>query len=240
VATVQNNDTRPARALVVVAHPDDAEFSVAGTVALWARQGTDVFYVICTDGSRGSSDPNITPQQLAQIRVQEQLEAASVLGVKDVVFLGYTDGLLEPTIALRRDITRMIRKYRPDALFCQDPTQRWHGREYINHPDHLAAGEAALAAVYPAARDRLAFPELLVEGLEPHKVPEVYLMGTEQPDRWIDISPTIDLKIRALLKHRSQVNPESLERRIRDWGRRAAENQDGMEYAEAFKYFQIR
>ena len=237
-----SEETRPGnrRVLVVVAHPDDAEFSVAGTVALWARQGDRVFYLICTDGSRGTSDPNLTPQELTTIRAREQLAAARVLGVQEVAHLGYQDGALEPTIALRRDITRAIRRFRPDVLVCQDPTQRWFGQEYINHPDHIAAGEAALAAAYPAARDRLAFPELLVEGLEPHKVQEIYVSGSSQPDRWVDISSTIDLKIQALLEHRSQLNPEGLDQRIRDWAHRAAKGQEGLSYAEAFKYFRLR
>ena len=228
------------RLLVVVAHPDDAEFTVAGSVALWAREGHHIWYVICTDGSRGTSDPKLTPQELSAIRAEEQRAAARMLGVQEVAFLGYVDGSLEPSIDLRRDLTRMIRRHRPDVLICQDPTVRWSGQEYINHPDHIAAGEASLAAVFPAARDRLAFPELLVEGLEPHKVAEVYVTGSREPDLWVDISSAIDLKIRALKEHRSQVDETNLEQRIREWARRAAQGREGLEYAESFKYFRLR
>lgn len=236
----EEEKTGPRRVLVVVAHPDDAEFSVAGTVALWAREGQQITYVICTDGSRGTSDPRLTPQELNAIRVEEQRRASKVLGVQEVVFLSYTDGQLVPSIDLRRDLTRMIRRYRPDAMICQDPTARWVGQEYINHPDHIAAGEAALAAVFPTARDRLSFPELLVEGLEPHKVSEVYVSGTSQPDTWVEISSTIDVKIRALREHRSQISGEGIDQRIREWAQRNAQAREGLEFAETFKYFKLR
>lgn len=226
------------RVLVIFAHPDDAEFAVGGTIALWARQGWEIFYLVLTDGSKGTSDPEITPSQLAALRREEQLAAARVLGVADVTFLDYEDGTLRPDIVLRRDIVRAIRRYRPHIAVCPDPTRRFAGRYYINHPDHIAAGEAALAAIYPSARDRLSFPELLVEGLQPHKVEEVYLSNPSEPDTWIDIGETIDTKIQALRQHRSQVG-EDVDEWVRKRAREAGEPK-GLEYAETFRYFQLR
>ena len=229
----------PRRAMVIVAHPDDAEFGVAGTVALWVNDGVEVTYVLITDGNKGSNDPTMVPEQLAAIRRQEQRAAAAVIGVKEVVFLGYEDAVLEPTLELRRDLARVIRRYKPDAVICQDPSMRWAGQEYINHPDHRAAGEAALAAIYPAARDPLTFPELLLEGLQPHKVSEVYLMMPTAPDHWIDIGATLDLKLASLREHRSQIG-EGTEEMIRRWAAEAARDRDGMEAAELYKYFNLR
>jgi len=169
-------ETQPySRGMVVVAHADDAEWGCAGTVAKWCAQGWEVVYLLCTDGSKGSSDPEITSGQLVEIRKQEQLDAGKVLGVHQVVFLGYEDSMLEPNLELRRDIAREIRRYRPDVLICTSP-QRNLTDSYMGHPDHFAAGEAALSAAFPAARDRLTFPELLEEGLEPHHVREVWIM----------------------------------------------------------------
>jgi LmbE family N-acetylglucosaminyl deacetylase len=226
--------------MVIVAHPDDAEFTCAGTVACWAREGKEVILVLCTDGSRGTNDPKMTPQELIAIRQVETAAAAEVLGIKEVINLGYEDGTLQPTLALRRDLTRVIRRHRPDIVICSDPTRRYHGDGYLNHPDHRAAGDAALDAVFPSAGTRYIFAELLAEGLEPHNVKEVYLHGAPEPNRWIDITDTIDLKIEALKKHASQVGDfEDLDKWIREW---AAENgkAQGMAYAEAYKRFDLR
>ncbi len=226
--------------MVITAHPDDAEFTVAGTVAKWTREGVAVVYVICTDGSRGSNDPQIRPQQLVGIRRAEQEAAARVLGVEEVVYLGYEDGTLQPSLALRRDLTREIRRYRPDIVVCPDPTVRYYGDVYLNHPDHRAAGDAALDAVFPSARTRYIFPELLAEGLEPHKVREVYVRGSTSPNLWVDISDTIELKIEALKKHESQVSrSEGWQERVRARAQQAAEGQD-MDYAESFKRIVLR
>lgn len=229
------------RVMVVVAHPDDAEFMAAGTVAKWAREGAEVAYVLCTSGDKGTSDPSISPAELAERRRAEQRNACSVLGVSEVVFLSHFDGLLQNTIELRRDIVRQIRRFRPDVVLCQDPTQRWSGQQYLNHPDHRAAGDACLDAVYPSARDPHVFPELRAEGLEPHKVTEVYLMGAGEPDVWVDISDTIDLKIQALRAHESQIDgrTDELEGMVREWARATGEPK-GIPYAEAFKYFKLR
>ena len=225
------------RGMVVVAHPDDAEFGCSASVARWVREGIEFVYVLCTDGSKGTSDRNITSEQLVEIRKQEQISAGKVLGLKDVVFLGYPDGYLHPTLDLRRDIAREIRRFRPDILITTSPTRTLTGTGYLGHPDHFAAGEAALSAVYPAARDHLTFPELLEEGLEPHKVREVLIIGHDISNKWVDVTSGIDFAIQALLAHESQVGPESGER-MREWKRQAGK-EHGMEYAEGFKSFTL-
>lgn len=227
------------RAMVVVAHPDDAEFGCSGTVARWCRSGVEVVYVLVTDGSKGSDDKNLTPTRLAEIRKQEQIAAGEVLGLKDVVFLGYPDGYLEPTLDVRKDISRQIRKFRPDVLVTTNPVRNLVGTGYIGHPDHFAAGEAALSAVYPAARDHLTFPDLFDEGFEPHKVREVLIMGHSQPDKWVNVTDTIDVSIEALLLHVSQFSdPQEVAKRVRGWKSEAGKPIE-MEYAEAFKSFII-
>ncbi len=224
----------PQRALVVVAHPDDAEFACGGTVARWISEGAQVSYVIATAGCRGSDDPDISPRALREIRKEEQLRAAEVLGVDEVEFLGFTDGEVLPTLALRSAIVREIRKSRPDTVVTFDPA-RIYWDHSVNHPDHRYVGEAALYAVFPAARDRLNAPELIEEGLEPHKVAEVYLVGAVEPDTWVDIGATIELKLEALRQHASQVGSvEGFEERVLERASRAASGH-GMEFAEAFK-----
>ncbi|MGC8788036.1 MAG: PIG-L deacetylase family protein, partial [Anaerolineae bacterium] len=187
VGRAESSETIATR-MVITAHPDDAEFTVAGTVARWVKEGWPVVYVICTDGSRGSNDPGMPPERMSPIRHAEQLEAAHILGVQTVVFLDYEDGTLQPTLELRRDLTRLIRRYKPDIVICSDPTRYFHRDMYVNHPDHRAAGEAALYAIFPSAVTRFIFPELLEEGLEPHKVGEIYLYGSAEPNIWIDIT----------------------------------------------------
>lgn len=226
------------RAMVIVAHPDDADFVAAGTMARWAREGKEVILVVITDGSKGSDDPNMSPELLVPLREAEQRAAAARLGVAEVVFLGYEDGVLEDTLALRRDLTRVIRRYRPSRAICMDPTMRWSGQGYINHPDHIAGADAALAAIYPLARNRGSFRDLLEEGLEPHKVEHVYVAATGSPDCWIDIADTIDLKVEALRMHASQVDGEQVESMIRAWAKEDGERH-GMAYAESFKYFRL-
>ena len=233
-------DEQPySRGMVVIAHADDAEYSCAGTVAKWCAQGMEVVYVICSDGSKGSSDPNMTSGELVEIRREEQLAAGEVLGLKEVVFLGYEDSMLQPTLELRRDIVRQIRKHKPDILICQSPLRNLKGDHWLGHPDHLAVGEATLSAVFPAARDRMTFPELLQEGLEPHKVGEVLVLDHNDPDKWIDVSDTFEVAIEALKRHVSQVG-DSLESDgwMREWRQRAGQHH-GMKYAETFKHFHL-
>ena len=228
------------RGMVVIAHQDDAEYGCAGTVAKWCREGMEVVYVICTDGSKGSSDPDMTPERLMEIRRNEQLAAGKVLGVKEVVFLGYEDSLIQPTLELRRDIVKEIRRHKPEILICQSPLRSLKGTGFIGHPDHLAVGEATLSAVFPAARDRMTFPELLKEGLEPHKVREVLVEDQGEPDKWIDVSETIEIAIEALKQHVSQVGEgQDNDKFMREWRRRAGQHH-GMEYAETFKHFHLR
>jgi LmbE family N-acetylglucosaminyl deacetylase len=226
--------------MVIVAHPDDAEFASAGTIAKWAREGKEIVYVLCTSGDKGTNDPSLSPAVLAEIRRREQEAACRVLGVKEVVFLGYEDGVLTSTIDLRRDIVRQIRRFKPDLVVCQDPTTRWFAQQYLNHPDHRAAGDAALDAVYPSARDPHVFTDLLAEGLEPHKVREIFIVSRENADLWVDITDTIDLKIAALREHASQIGDrqDEVEKWVREGAQRAAEGH-GMRYAEGFKYIKL-
>jgi LmbE family N-acetylglucosaminyl deacetylase len=199
----------PGTALVMVAHPDDVEFNFGGTVALMVRDGWQVVYVIATRGDKGSADPAVTPLQLAQTRAAEQRAAAEFLGAAGVEFLGYEDGGLEPTLAVRRDIARQIRRYRPQRLLVTDPAELFSAR-YIQHPDHLATAQAALAATF-AARDRMTMPELLAEGLEPHGVAEVYIQTSRDPDLFLDITSAIEKKKEALRLHASQIEEGFLE-----------------------------
>lgn len=232
----------PRVAMVVMAHPDDAEFGCAGSVAAWARDGWEVYYVVCTDASGGGSDDatDVGPEarrQITNTRKAEQREAARILGLRDVIFLDKPDGMLQPTLELRRDLVRLMRRYRPTRVLCQSPERTWKPAYALgrHHPDHLAAGEATIAAIYPASQNPWDFPELLDEGLKPHKVRELYVMGAPEINHAVDISATIDLKIAALAAHVSQLGPRmtEIETRMRQWG---AENgkQHDMAYAEVF------
>jgi LmbE family N-acetylglucosaminyl deacetylase len=195
----------PFRILVIAAHHDDIEFGVAGSAAHWIDQGAEVIYCIVTDGGAGSNDPDTNIDELIENRQHEQVCAASVVGVKDVRFLGYRDGALQPTMDLRRDLTRIIRELKPDRVVCQDPTNIFVRDYYVNHPDHRAAGEAAIYAVFPSSESRPIFPELLEEGFEPHKVRQLYLNHTPNPDTYVDISDTMERKLRSLRCHVTQL-----------------------------------
>ena len=228
----------PERALLVTPHPDDAEGGCGGTLARWIAEGAQGFYVLCTNGDKGSSDPETTHQRLAEIREREQQEAADVLGVTDVTFLSHPDGTLEDNREFRMEIVRAIRKYRPDVVMCIDP----HRSTSHTHRDHRMSGLVTLEAITPFACGRLYFPELLSEeGLEPHKVEEVYLWGSEAPDTYVDIADTLRLKFEALSKHASQfTNPEGRWERLQNWARRAGETADPpMEYAERFRRIKV-
>ena len=171
---------KPEKAMVIAAHPDDAEYLTSGQVSLWTRDGVEVAYTLVTNGNKGTEDPTITSDELARVRKCEQQSAAAILGVKKVNFLNYEDGMLEPSIALRRDLTRVIREWKPDIVVTFDPETRFMTESYPNHADHRVTGDAAVDAIFPAARDRLIFPELLAEGLEPHKVREIWLVATHK------------------------------------------------------------
>ncbi|MEO8456600.1 MAG: PIG-L deacetylase family protein [Chloroflexota bacterium] len=228
-------DYKPKSAMVVVAHPDDAEFMAAGTAAKWALAGATITYVIVTKGDKGSEDPTMTPTQLAVIREKEQRDAGTILGVKNFEFMGYPDGYLVHTLELRRDLARIIRIHRPEVVICFDPTNRFLTDNYVNHPDHRASGDATIDAVFPTARDRLTFPELIADGLEPHKVSQLWLGAPAQPNVSVDITDTFDLKCKALCAHPSQMGEEVLEFAVMlgKWG---AEGQS-YEYGETFRRF---
>lgn len=230
-------ESSPTAAMVVVAHPDDAEFMCAGTVAKWAAAGCDVTYVVITKGDKGSEDPEMTPERLAEVREAEQRAAGEILGVKAFEFLGFEDAYLEPSLAVRREITRVVRRYRPEIVITFDPTTRFFRDEYVNHPDHRAAGEATADAVFPSARDRLTFPDLLEAGLEPHKVRELWLGLTESPNLRVDIGDTLEQKKQALLAHPSQLGPDIAEFAVA-MSRGSAEG-EAFEYGEAFRRITI-
>ena len=207
------------RALVVVAHPDDVDFGAAGTVAAWTEAGIEVSYCICTDGDAGGFDPEVPRSEIGGIRQAEQRAAAKELGVEDVVFLGYPDGRLQVSIELRRDISRVIRQRRPQRLMMQSPERNWD-RIYSSHPDHLAAGEAAISAVYPDARNPFAHLDLAAEGHEAWTVDEVWVMagGGGVANHYVDVTGTFERKLAALRAHVSQTaHMDDLEDRLRGW-----------------------
>ncbi len=223
-------------ALILFAHPDDAEFMCGGTVASWSRAGCAVHYVVITDGSAGSNEPGVSRESLREVREREQRAAADVLGVRSVTFLGELDGMLEVNLDTRRKVTREVRRLRPEVIVAPDPSRLWFGTGYINHTDHKAAGMLALSAIMPDAPTRLMFPELLDEGLEPFDVPNLWL-SSHEPDTYVDISDTIDLKVKSLTQHVSQGGADA-EERVRERAREiGAEGGHGS--AEAFKTFRF-
>ena len=230
-----------ARVLVITAHPDDVDFGAAGTIAQWTEAGLEVSYCIVTDGEAGGSDRSVSRADMAVIRQAEQTAAAKQVGVHDLHFLGYPDGSVEPSLALRRDLARVIRLLRPDRVVCQSP-ERNYARMGASHPDHRAAGSAALDAVYPDSRNPFAFAELLTEEkLEPWTVREVWIAGGPTPTNYVDITDTFARKIAALRCHVSQISdPDGLEQFLRQWLSRAAA-QGGLpegHLAEAFQVLQ--
>jgi LmbE family N-acetylglucosaminyl deacetylase len=229
--------------LVVAAHPDDADFGVAGTAARLARDGHAVHYLLCTSGEAGSDDPNVTPEALIETREAEQIAAGRVLGLAGVHFLRYPDGELQPTLALRKELVRWMRKLEADVLLCQDPRSLVdEDSTYLNHPDHRAAGQAALDAVFPGAGNPSAFRGLLAEGLKAHKVREVwlYFTGGQHVNHFVDITETLEQKIDALAAHASQigdwVSSGGLRREVTRWAEQTAQRHSlGYPYAEAFQ-----
>ena len=205
------------RLLVVVAHPDDVDFGSAGTIAKWVSQGVQVAYCIITDGGAGGFDLALDRTKMPSIRQREQTEAARRVGVSDLAFLGYRDGELTVSMGLRKDIARKIRHFRPDRVLCQS-VERNYERIYASHPDHLAAAEATLCAVYPDARNPFAFPELLVEGLEAYSVNDIVMQASPNPNSYTDVTGFVDIKVAAILEHKSQIqNPEETEVFVKSW-----------------------
>ena len=209
---------RPERFMVIAAHPDDADFGPAATAAGWIDAGSTGWLVCCTSGDQGGEDPNADPLELAALREAEQRAAAAVVGYAGVSFLHHPDGALANDLALRELLVREIRTFRPDAVLATDPEALFHDDGGVNHTDHRAAGMAAADAVYPAARNPMAFPALARDGLAAHKVRRIYLFWSNRPDAWVDVSATLQRKLDALAQHRSQIHdPDGLETRIRAW-----------------------
>lgn len=227
----------PKSAMSIHAHPDDQEFTVAGTLAKWARAGCEITSVILTSGDGGSNDPahdaSYKPT-LAAIREKEQTAANEKIGIQRTIFLHLPDGELEPTVAIRKELTKIIRMQKPEVVVTGDPQAVFYGNGYINHPDHRAAAQLATYAVFPSAGSRLVFADLLSEGCEPHNVKRLYLHGPEKPDTWVDISPEIQTKIAALQEHKSQLKDWDPTKMIKEW---AAEDgkEKGIAYSESFK-----
>ena len=233
--------------LGVGAHPDDLDFMASGTLSKLAAAGAEVYYLIITDGSKGSSDRSASPAELIDLRQHEQRQAAKILGVKDVFFLGYEDGLLEVTMQLKKDISKHIRTLKPDVVFAMDPSMLYDAkRNFINHPDHRAGGQAVLDAVFPLARDHLSFPELYEDGIEPHNVKTICLTNFASQNFYVDIADTFELKLEALAAHASQVQDFDMAKaRIRqlaeDAGRQASVAYDkDIALAEGFLRINIR
>ena len=229
--------TEPAQVMVVTPHPDDAEFGVAGTVARWVSEGKSVIYVVCSNGDKGTRDRNLKPEVLVKIREQEQLAAAKLLGVREVIFLRHPDQTLEDTPEFRKQLVRLIRIYRPEIVVTADPYRR-----YIWHRDHRITAQVTLDALFPYARDHLAYPDLLKEGLEPHKVKEMLFWATDSPNYRTDITETFDIKLAALRCHKSQVGDDlapDLEKWLREMAKERAKGEN-FELAEAFHREEIR
>lgn len=225
--------------MVIAAHPDDADFGPAGTAARWIDAGSIGWLVCCTSGDQGGEDPLADPLELAAVREREQRAAAAVIGYEGVSFLHQPDGALANDLALREQLVRQLRTFKPEAVLCTDPEAIFHRGGGVNHTDHRAAGIAAVDAVYPAARNPMAFPSLARSGLEAHVVRRLYLFWSERPDVWIDVTATLDRKLAALAEHRSQIRDMTrLEERIRAW---AAEEGEpiGVPAAEALRLIVI-
>jgi LmbE family N-acetylglucosaminyl deacetylase len=239
-AELSPHSDRPDRVLVIVAHPDDADFGAAATVAKWVRDGTVARLVCCTSGDAGADDARTDPLELARRREGEQRAAAEVVGYEGVDFLHRPDGALENDLALREQLVRVIRQFKPDAVMSMDPTVVIHERGWIQHVDHRMAAMAAVDAVYPAARNALAFPNLVIdEGLEPHTVKDLYLFFTDSANVWVDVSDTIDTKIDALRKHVSQIRePDGFDERLREWSAEAG-TKVGVSAAEGFRHIVV-
>jgi LmbE family N-acetylglucosaminyl deacetylase len=224
----------PESAMVIVAHPDDIEFMCAGTMARWVRAGSRICYVLCTSGDAGIAEPGMTRARAAEIREAEARLAAEITGVKDIVFLGEPDGLLVASLELRKKLVREIRRFRPEVVVCGDPTVVFAGSDYINHPDHRAAGLAAIDAAFPAAGQPNLYEEFELEGIKAHKVRKVLVTGWQQMDLYVSIDETIDIKVAALRAHKSQMRDWDPEPMIKQWASEAGRGKE-MEFAETYR-----
>jgi LmbE family N-acetylglucosaminyl deacetylase len=224
----------PESAMAIVAHPDDIEFSCAGTLARWARAGARISFVLCTSGDVGIDEPEMTRAKAAEIREEEERKAAQIIGATEVIFLREPDGLLVPTLDLRRKLVREIRRFRPEVVISGDPTIVWAGDDYINHPDHRAAATAALDATFPAAGQSHLFEEFSQEGLSAHKPRKVFVTMWSGAEVFVDIEKTIEQKINALRAHRSQMRDWDPEKMVREWAAESAKGKE-MGYAEGYR-----
>jgi LmbE family N-acetylglucosaminyl deacetylase len=230
----------PERAMMIYAHPDDVEFSCGATAALWAKHGCENIYVVITDGNVGSHEEDMTTDKLIQTRREEQQAAADVAGVKECIFLGYHDGLVEATLSLRKELVRLIRKYEPNAVVCMDPTAVFISDTYINHPDHRAVAKAAIEAVFPASEMRLLYPELEAEGLKPHKANYIYVTSFEDvANYYIDVSAVMDIRLEALKQHKSQFGDWDPTPMVHEWNT-ATGKKVGFQYAESFRRITLK
>jgi len=224
----------PESAMAIMAHPDDIEFTCAGTLARWAKAGARTIYVLCTSGDVGIDQPGMTREKATEIREAESRAAAEIAGAHDIVFLREPDGMLVATLDLRKRLVREIRRYHPEVIVTGDPTSLWSGGDYINHPDHRAAAAAALDATFPAAGQLHLFQELEEEGLKAHKVRKLYATSWEHVDQYVSIDETIDIKVAALRAHKSQMGDWDPEKMIKEWAANSAKGKE-MDYAESFR-----
>jgi LmbE family N-acetylglucosaminyl deacetylase len=228
----------PSSAMVIMAHPDDIEYTCAGTLAWWIKSNTKVSFVLCTSGEVGIDIPGMTKEKAREIREREQLDASQIIGAVEVIFLREPDGILEPSINLRKKLVREIRRFKPEVIMCGDPTIIFASMDYINHPDHRAAAIAALDATFPAAGQPHLFEDLEREGLKAHKPRKVYVAGWNQSDIYIRIDETIDIKVSALRAHKSQMGDEDPEPMIKEWAADCAKGRE-MNFAESFRVISL-
>jgi LmbE family N-acetylglucosaminyl deacetylase len=232
---MDNNFYVPKKAMCIFAHPDDIEFSCAGTIARWIKNGTEVSYIILTSGDAGIDDPEISRKEAITIREEESLKAAEIAGVEDVVFFGEPDGMLEASMALRKRLVREIRRFKPEVVICGDPTVTLASEHYINHPDHRAAATAAVDAIFPAAGQPTLFYDIEKDfGFTAHKPRKVYISAWSEADTFVNIEETIDVKAQALRAHESQMKGWDPEPMIKEWARETAKGKE-MKYAEGYK-----
>ncbi len=232
------NSYTPKSALAIFAHPDDIEFTCAATMARWAKEGARVAYVLCTSGDVGIDTPGMTRAKAAEIREAESREAASIAGVHEITFLHEPDGLLVASLELRKKLVREIRRFKPEVIVCSDPTAMWGGDDYINHPDHRAAGLAAVDAAFPASGQPNLFEEMEQEGLKAHKVRKVYVGSWGNGNTWVNVDDTIDIKAAALRAHKSQMGEWDPTKMIKEWAASAAKGKE-MSFAETFKVISL-
>ena len=224
----------PESAMAIVAHPDDIEFSCAGTLSRWARAGSRISLVLCTSGDVGINEPGMTKARAAEIRELEAKEGAMIIGATEIIFLGEPDGMLQPTLELRKRLVREIRRFKPEVVVCGDPTIVWAGNDYINHPDHRASATAALDATFPAAGQPNLYEDLELDGYKAHKPRKVYVTSWGEADLYVNIEETIENKIEALKAHKSQMGDWDPSKSIKEWASDAARGKE-MAYAEAYR-----